>query len=108
MPTSLLLAHVTPAEVEKLVDTLDKIGGGVINQPVNKDGKWFSLRSSLRVDLREAKAEYELGSLKVGPIDAVYHVDEFRVKIDWHQVLNIGHEVCLELKDPCGDVIFRE
>ncbi len=108
MQTKFLTAHVSPKEVEKFVETLVYPEGGIYNQPINKRGKNFSLTSDLRVDFRDAKAKYRLGSLQYGPVDVSYLVKDLTFKVDWHNDLNIPHDICIELKDPCGDTILKE
>lgn len=108
MNTILFTTAIPPKEIEKLISTFVSEGNGLHTGPVKFDNKYAKLDASLRVDLSGSKAKYAFGALEFGPIDALLSIKEFRVKIDWHNVLKIPRKLCIHLKDPCGNTIIKE
>lgn len=108
MSTTFLSVSIPPNEVEKLVDTAVDVSGKLFSDKFLKEHKDYRVEGTLRIDLRDAKANYRLGALKYGPIDALLTIKDFRVWIDWHNLFKIPKELCLEIKDPCGNTVIRE
>lgn len=108
MKSKLLKAHIPPKEVEKFLEALVPPEGGVITQPLKSEGKHFHFDADLTVDFRDATAWYKLGALTYGPVDIALKVRKMSFIIDWHRDLNIPHEICIDIKDPCGHQLIKE
>lgn len=110
--TKLLVVKLSSAEVRKLIDFADSSNNVVMQLPFETpkppDTAAYKIKGQLNVDLRKAKPDYKSSRLSYGPVDVGIYFNEISVKFDWHRILGIPKKICLELKDPCGNVIFKE
>ena len=108
MNKKLLKAHISPSEIEQFVNCLIPPEGGTTKTPLTSNSDNFKFDGDLTIDFRDASAKYQLGSLTYGPVDVALYVKKLSFKIDWHKDLNIPHEVCIDIKDPCGHQLIHQ
>ena len=107
MSDTLIHADIPAQDINTMLNAFSS-AGPTFDSPFSDENSSLRIKGNLHISLAEAKSDFRLGALRYGPIDTIVTIEDFTVKIDWHNIFHIPHDLCLEIKDPCGDTLVKE